>query len=63
MKTTLNKIRACSPCESGWETLLKFLGKTKADDGESRQLRTGKNYDFNKRFLRTGILRILPKAI
>jgi hypothetical protein len=32
MKTTLNKIRACSPCESGWETLLKHLGKTKADD-------------------------------
>ena len=34
MKTTLNKIRACHPCESGWEKLLKYLGKTKADDDE-----------------------------
>ena len=32
MKTTLNKIRALSPCASGWEKLLKNLGKTKADD-------------------------------
>ena len=32
MKTTLNKIRAHSPCHSGWEKLLKNLGKTKADD-------------------------------
>ena len=32
MKTTLNKIRAHSPCEEGWEKLLKHLGKTKADD-------------------------------
>jgi hypothetical protein len=32
MKTTLNKIRAHSPCASGWEKLLKNLGKTKADD-------------------------------
>ena len=30
--TTLNKIKACSPCTNGWETLLKSLGKTKADD-------------------------------
>ena len=30
--TTLNKIRACSPCESGWQKLLKHLGKTQADD-------------------------------
>jgi len=30
--TTLNKIRACSPCESGWTKLLKHLGKTTADD-------------------------------
>ena len=30
--TTLNKIRDCSPCEDGWEKLLKSLGKTKADD-------------------------------
>ena len=30
--TTLNKIRERSPCESGWVTLLKHLGKTKADD-------------------------------
>jgi len=30
--TTLNKIRACSPCESGWTKLLKHLGKTSADD-------------------------------
>jgi hypothetical protein len=32
MKTTLNKIRAHSPCSGGWEKLLKTLGKTKADD-------------------------------
>lgn len=32
MKTTLNKIRACSPCTSGWTKLLKNLGKTHADD-------------------------------
>ena len=32
MKTTLNKIRAHSPCKEGWEKLLKYLGKTKADD-------------------------------
>jgi hypothetical protein len=32
MKTTLNKIRAHSPCTDGWEKLLKTLGKTKADD-------------------------------
>ncbi len=30
--TTLNKIRACHPCESGWTKLLKHLGKTTADD-------------------------------
>ena len=32
MKTTLNKIREHSPCKSGWEKLLTYLGKTKADD-------------------------------
>ena len=32
MKTTLNKIRAHSPCVTGWNKLLKNLGKTKADD-------------------------------
>ncbi len=32
MKTTLNELRKHSPCESGWEKLLKFLGKTQADD-------------------------------
>ena len=31
-KTTLNKIRSHSPCATGWEKLLKKLGKTKADD-------------------------------
>ena len=30
--TTLNAIRACSPCEEGWVRLLEGLGKTKADD-------------------------------
>jgi hypothetical protein len=30
--TTLNRIRAASPCEEGWTKLLKHLGKTKADD-------------------------------
>ena len=32
MKTTLNQIRECGPCESGWKRLLAHLGKTKADD-------------------------------
>jgi hypothetical protein len=32
MKTTLNKIRAESPCTEGWTKLLQHLGKTKADD-------------------------------
>ena len=30
--TTLNAIRAASPCEDGWMQLLRHLGKTKADD-------------------------------
>ena len=30
--TTLREIRAHSPCQYGWEKLLKHLGKTKADD-------------------------------
>jgi hypothetical protein len=30
--TTLNAIRAASPCKEGWERLLSHLGKTKADD-------------------------------
>lgn len=30
--TTLNRIRAHSPCETGWIKLLKGLGKTQADD-------------------------------
>lgn len=34
MKTTLNKIRNKSPCGSGWENLLRSLGKTGADDAE-----------------------------
>lgn len=29
---TLNQIRKHHPCGSGWKTLLKHLGKTKADD-------------------------------
>ena len=32
MKTTLNAIRAHSPCASGYARLLAYLGKTKADD-------------------------------
>ena len=36
MKTTLNKIRACSPCTSGWTKLLKHLDKTKPDDNPLR---------------------------
>lgn len=31
-QTTLNAIRAHSPCRSSWEKLLAGLGKTKADD-------------------------------
>lgn len=30
--TTLNKIRACRPCQDGWGRLLRHLGKTQADD-------------------------------
>ncbi len=30
--TTLKEIRKAKPCEDGWNTLLKGLGKTKADD-------------------------------
>lgn len=30
--TTLNRIRANSPCENGWRKLLAGLGKTEADD-------------------------------
>lgn len=30
--TTLNRIRERGPCAEGWETLLKSLGKTHADD-------------------------------
>ena len=30
--TTLNAIRQHSPCEEGWEKLLKSLGKSRADD-------------------------------
>ena len=32
MQTTLEKIRAHSPCVDGWTRLLTFLGKTKADN-------------------------------
>ena len=32
MNTTLNAIRAHSPCADGWATLLRHLGKTRADD-------------------------------
>ena len=32
MKTTLNKIRARSPCAPRWTKLLKNLGKTKSDN-------------------------------
>ena len=32
MKTTLNKIRKYGPCSEGWQKLLTYLGKTKADD-------------------------------
>ena len=32
LTTTLNRIRAHSPCEDGWRRLLTGLGKTAADD-------------------------------
>ena len=32
MKTTLNQIRAHSPCKDGWSKLLAHLGKTAVDD-------------------------------
>jgi len=32
MKTTLNQIRAHSPCPDGWRKLLAHLGKSQADD-------------------------------
>ena len=30
--TTLNRIYACDPCNSGWDKLLAYLGKTEPDD-------------------------------
>jgi hypothetical protein len=32
MTTTLNKIKAHSPCKDGWNKLLNYLGKTQADN-------------------------------
>ena len=32
LTTTLNRIRAHSPCRAGWENLLRGLGKSQADD-------------------------------
>jgi len=32
LTTTLNKIQMCNPCSKGWKKLLKYLGKTVADD-------------------------------
>ena len=32
--TTLNKLRAFSPCRESWEKFLRFKGKTHADDEE-----------------------------
>jgi hypothetical protein len=32
MRTTLNEIKKYIPCQSGYAKLLKFLGKTKADN-------------------------------
>jgi len=32
LTTTLNKIRQHNPCSDGWRKLLKYLGKTTADD-------------------------------
>ena len=32
IKITLNQIKLCSPCESGWKKLLAAQGKKKADD-------------------------------
>ena len=32
--TTLNRIKDKSPCVEGWQKLLSYLGKTKADDEE-----------------------------
>ena len=34
LTTTLNKIRACSPCGAGWQTLLKHVGKDFNPDAE-----------------------------
>ena len=32
LTTTLNRIKVYSPCSNGWRKLLKYLGKTVADD-------------------------------
>ena len=32
MQTTLKEIKKFGPCEDGWKTLLKYLGKTRCDD-------------------------------
>jgi len=38
MNLTLNKIREHSPCQEGWEKLLRSKGKTKSDDEEFSML-------------------------
>ena len=34
LTTTLNKIRACGPCASGWKTILKHVGEDFDQDAE-----------------------------
>ena len=45
--TTLNKIRAHSPCAESWAKLLKALGKTKADDARLSFARIEKVLGFD----------------
>jgi len=45
--TTLNKIHECSPCVSGWKTLLQYLGKTKADNEPLSFLTILKSNEFD----------------
>ena len=45
MYTTLNEIRSHTPCESGWKTLLRGLGKT---TGDNEPLRIAQILDISK---------------
>ncbi len=56
--TTLNHIRAASPCTEGWETLLRGLNKSKADD---ESLPLSKILEINGLFDTLWCCQVLPQ--